>query len=351
MSKKNPKVLVIATSRKTRGGITSVVKAHETGAQWKKYHCKWIETHIDRNVYYKLFYLFRALIQFILLLPFYDIVHIHVANNYSVRRKMIFFCISKIFDKKTIVHFHPPGSDIFLNRKTKSLYINLFTKCDLVLVLSNQWKVWLQDILNITNKIEVLYNPCPVAKIYDTVKKEKSILFIGYIEKRKGYTDFIKAFATIANQYPQWSIVLAGTGEIEKGKILCKQLKIENQVRFMGWVTGKEKEQLLNKTSIFCLPSYGEGFPMVILEAWAYGLPVITTPVGGIPDIVKDNENGMLFAPGNISELSKKMDLMISNSWLRDSIAEQSKKMATTIFNINAINEHLFTIYKKLIQK
>lgn len=81
------KVLVIATSRKTRGGITSVIKAHETGEQWKKFHCKWIETHRDGNSIRKLYYLFTALIEYILLLPFYDIVHIHVATTQSARRK------------------------------------------------------------------------------------------------------------------------------------------------------------------------------------------------------------------------------------------------------------------------
>ena len=67
------RVLVVATSRKTRGGITSVVKAHETGAQWKKYHCRWIQTHRDGNPIRKLWYLFTALIEYACLLPFYDI--------------------------------------------------------------------------------------------------------------------------------------------------------------------------------------------------------------------------------------------------------------------------------------
>ena len=85
-----PKVLVVATSRKTKGGITSVVKAHETGEQWKKFHCKWIETHRDGNSVRKLWYLATALIEYICLLPFYDIVHIHVGLRTSVNRKLIF---------------------------------------------------------------------------------------------------------------------------------------------------------------------------------------------------------------------------------------------------------------------
>ena len=102
-----PKVLVVATSRKTKGGITSVVKAHETGEQWKKFHCKWIETHRDGNSVRKLWYLATALIEYICLLPFYDIVHIHVGLRTSVNRKLIFARIALLFRKKIIVHFHP----------------------------------------------------------------------------------------------------------------------------------------------------------------------------------------------------------------------------------------------------
>lgn len=75
----NRKVLVVATSRKTRGGITSVIKAHETGEQWKKYHCKWIETHRDSNKITKIIYAIKGAMLFMLYLPFYSIIHFHVS--------------------------------------------------------------------------------------------------------------------------------------------------------------------------------------------------------------------------------------------------------------------------------
>lgn len=93
------RVLVVATSRKTRGGITSVVKAHETGEQWDKYHCRWIQTHRDGPAWRKLLYLFTALLEYLVLLPWYDIVHIHVATTQSARRKKIFFELAKIQQK------------------------------------------------------------------------------------------------------------------------------------------------------------------------------------------------------------------------------------------------------------
>lgn len=84
------KVLVVATSQLTRGGITSVIKAHQRGKQWTDYHCKWIETHIDRGKIMKLWWFVKGLFQYILLLPQYDIIHIHLSEPPSAIRKLIF---------------------------------------------------------------------------------------------------------------------------------------------------------------------------------------------------------------------------------------------------------------------
>ncbi len=107
--KHNPRVLVVATSRKTRGGITSVVKAHETGEQWKKFHCRWIQTNRDSPVWRKLWYLVTALIEY---------------------------------------------------------------KADFVLVLSEQWRRWIKDSLGLTKHIEVLYNHCTIVEKSTILTKE-----------------------------------------------------------------------------------------------------------------------------------------------------------------------------------
>ena len=100
------KVLIIATSRKTRGGITSVVKAHQLGEQWRNFHCRWIETHIDKSAFLKLIFFLKGFIQYFFLLPFYDIVHIHTSEPPSALRKCIFMVYAKLWRKKIIVHFH-----------------------------------------------------------------------------------------------------------------------------------------------------------------------------------------------------------------------------------------------------
>lgn len=343
------KILVVATSHKTRGGITAVVKAHQQGKQWTEFHCKWIETHIDKGAIWKLFYLIKGWLTFVFLLPTYSIVHIHTSEPPSALRKCLFLPLAKLFRKKVIVHFHAFSPDTTICGKYKKIYRYLFTKADAVIVLSQLWEKYVNDVFELGDKIHVIYNPCtakPYPQIYD---KKKQILYAGTVNARKGYRDMIEAFAIIAKDFPDWQIVFAGNGEIEQGKTLAKEFEISRQTVFLGWVSGKAKDKAFKEASIFCLPSYAEGFPMAVLDAWSYGLPVITTPVGGIPDVAKDGENLLLFNPGDVAALAKQMEKLIKDTTLRNKLSKASLQLARTTFNIDVINKEIEELYKNLL--
>lgn len=338
------KVLVIATSHKTRGGITSVIEAHKSGEQWEKFHCKWIGTHSDGCSVQKIIYFLFALSRCIFLMPFYDIVHIHLSEVRSARRKKIFVWMAKIMQKKIIIHLHAFSPKTTFERYPR-LYLDLFKSADKILVLSKQWQEWIHEYLGYDKNIEILYNPCPNVGVFETIDKKKEILYAGTVNERKGYRDLIRAFALIIRKYPDWKLVIAGNGDIEHGKELAREIFVSDKVLFTGWITGKEKQYYFSSASVFCLPSYAEGFPMAVLDAWAYGLPVVTTPVGGIPDVVVNDKNGLLFKPGDVDNLSIQLDKIISNKELRERIERESIKLSETTFNINTINEQLDVIY------
>lgn len=344
------RVLIVATSRKTRGGITAVVKAHETGGQWKRFHCHWVQTHCDANFLVKLLYFITGMADFLVRIPFCKIVHIHVSQAVSAKRKCLFLWMSKLCGKKVIVHFHAFDVESTIQGKNQKRYKYLFTNADLVIVLSEWWKKQvISTFQSNDSRIEVLYNPCPVLHIKDIYEKKNYVLYAGTVNSRKGYQDLIRAFAMIASKYPLWKLVIAGNGEVDMGMALAKQLRISSQVEFKGWVSGKEKEQVFSEASIFCLPSYAEGFPMAVLDAWAYGLPVITTPVGGIPDIAKDGKNMLLFNPGDVTMLSKQMDILLSDKNYKEILCSESKKLAEGLFNIDNINNKLAELYNRVL--
>ena len=344
------KVLVVATSHKTRGGITSVVKAHKQGIQWNAFHCRWIETHIDKSRLFALFYFLKSLVSYSYYLFSAQLVHIHLSEPGSAIRKMFFFIPALLLRKKIIIHFHSYSVETTINGKYKNVYQFIFSHADVVIVLSKYWKEAVEDAFNLNN-VKVIYNPCTTQKNDKYYLKENIILYAGTVNSRKGYLDLIKAFSLISAKYPEWKIVFAGNGEIENGQKIAKELHIADKVEFLGWVNGEAKDEAFKKASIFCLPSYAEGFPMAILDAWAYGLPVITTPVGGITDVAIDGGNMLIFSPGNIHELAQKISILIDDKELRNKITVASETFADTIFNMKEINAQINNLYSELLIK
>lgn len=346
-AQENPKVLVVATSEKSRGGITAVVKAYKTGSQWRRCHCHWVQTHRDGNNFRKIAYFLTAWADFLVRLPFYDIVHIHFSLEKSARRKIFFMRLAKALHKKTIIQLHC-GNQI--ERIWNKDYEYSFNNADVCLFLSENLKKRVEAITGENDSYSVLYNPCPTVSRASCEKRDE-ILFSGTICQQKGSYDLICAFSKIVDKHPKWKLVIAGNGEIGKARELAESLNIMDKIDFPGWISGQVKDEVFRNASIFCLPSYAEGFPMAVLDAWAYGLPVITTPVGGIPDVAIDGENMLLFMPGDVNALATQMDRMIGDTVLRNKIATESFKFAETKFNITVLNEQLGRIYKNLSNK
>jgi glycosyltransferase involved in cell wall biosynthesis len=337
--------LVVATSEKTRGGISSVIKIHKTGAQWQSFRCKWIETHRDLSRLLKAAYFFNGLIRYLIFLPSCDMVHIHFSTTVSAIRKYVFFRLAKRYHKKIIIHLHCGDQ---LDAVWSSVYRKMFLQSDVALLLSNATRLKVAHYLGRGDNLKVLYNPCP-AVTQSGGTRGKYILFAGTLVSDKGYADLIRAFSAVAPQFPDWKLVIAGNGEIGKAGALAKSLGVENKVVFPGWVDGAKKDALFGGAGIFCFPSYAEGFPMAVLDAWAYGLPVITTLAGGLSDVVKDEVNALVFHPGDVKTLSCQMARMISDEKTRDRISRASSELAKGAFNRESVTKQLEQIYEEVL--
>ena len=345
----NKKIIVLATSRKTRGGITSVIKEYEKSKVWEKWNCSWIGTYVDRGNLIKLLYFIKAFFHFLYVVPSAGLIHIHFSESTTAVRKTFFFVIAKIFQKPVILHFHAFSPEDTLQGKRKKLYKELLKQADAIIALSHFWKIQIENIIGITDKIKVIYNPCPTVYPDNSIEKQNIILFAGTLIERKGYKDLIKAFSRINKvKCKNWKLVFAGNGEIEKGKSLAQELHVDDKILFKGWISGNEKDELFKSSSIFFLPSYAEGFPMAVLDAWAYGIPIITTPVGGLPDILVHGENAMVFEAGDIQGLAKNLESLICNEELRIKISKSSLELSQGLFNIKTISNQLDELYTQL---
>jgi glycosyltransferase involved in cell wall biosynthesis len=348
------KILVIAPGRKTRGGITSVIREYEKASFWQEFDCVWIGTYIDRSWINKVFWFLEGYACFLWNLPGCSLVHIHLSERTSALRKSIFFITARLARKKIIIHFHAFSPENTIKGRHRKLYGFLFRKSDLVIVLSQYWERLITKEYGKGLNLAVLHNPVSSKNNNGTDQEpltEPYILFAGTLTPRKGYMDLIDAFAKIAETMKPWTLVFAGNGELKKARERIHSLSLDGRVILKGWVSGTIKEQLFKYASIFCLPSYAEGFPIAVLEAWSYGLPVITTPVGGIPDIAVDRINSLLVEPGNVNQLSTSIMELMYNGSLRKELKRNSTDLIKQNFDLNIISGQIAEFYRNLIFK
>lgn len=285
-----------------------------------------------------------------------DLAHIHTSYGRSFYRKIFFICLSSLFKVKIILHFHASKFDEFFidSSGLKKRIIEFFLKkTDAIVLLCNNWKEKIDRKFDLKNTF-VINNSVPFDiqqvrsnKNYkDSNLKSVKILFLGVLIKTKGIYDIIE----IAHNLTSISckIIICGKGKEEKNLLKKVKEKNLNNIEYLGWASGKNKFSILNNCDIFLLPSYNEGMPMAILEAMAFGLPVISTKIAGIPDMVIDGENGYLLNPGDINGFVEKIKILILNQNKRRNFGEKSKIIAKK-FKREKIAEEWHILYQKIL--
>ncbi|MEI6297010.1 MAG: glycosyltransferase family 4 protein [bacterium] len=181
---------------------------------------------------------------------------------------------------------------------------------------------------------------------FDALKEKVSIGTIGELHKNKGLEYGINAIALLPQETQSLvSYFIIGGGE-EKNNLehLIKQLKLEDKVFLLGFMDDARK--YLNAFDVFLFPSVKEGLPYSIMEAGFASLPIITTKVGGIPDIMTDEKSNLLVEPKNTKELRNALVELIQNKKIRDSLGAKNKENILTKFTFEKMLEKTIKAYK-----
>ena len=177
------------------------------------------------------------------------------------------------------------------------------------------------------------------------------ILYLGRLEKDKGVDVLIKAFPAIKKEHPDIKLKIAGEGkEMNTLKTLADKLHIGHSIDFLGIIRGGNKIQALRNALLLVCPSRSEAFGIVILEAFAAGIPVIASRVGGIPEIIEDKVNGLLAEPDNPEQLSSKIDLLLKDHELRNHFV-RSALITVSRYDWYLIVNQYINIYRKICEK
>ena len=343
------KVLMLGPARNVKGGMTTVIDNYYNAGLNKIVELKYIETCNDaRNRALKFLKEIEGKINFYKEIDKYDVVHIHMASRRSTFRKAKYAHIAKKKGKKVILHIHGGEYKIFYNEcneKQKEYIKETFNLADKIIVLSESWKQYFKSLVN-EEKIVVISNAIKIPNDFEKDFNRNELLFLGRIYEQKGIYDLLEAFSKLKNEFSDIRLSICGDGELDKINKFIVENNLTSNIKCYGWVSGKEKEKLLTKSSIFLLPSYNEGMPMSILEAMAYKNIVITTNVGGIPEIIKNNENGIMIAPGNKEQLYIKIKDIIKDKNKKEEISENARRLIENKFDINKVIKKLIDIYR-----
>lgn len=279
------------------------------------------------------------------------IVHIHTASNNSFRRSAFFVRIAKVMGRKVIMHIHGGGFKDYYDANKVYVY-RVLSRCEAIVTLSYSWKEFFQNNVGIQN-VFVIPNVIsePILKNV-TSDGMFHLLYLGHICKAKGIFDLVELLHDCHNEYAGKLVLDIGGGmyEEEELRTFIKDNKLENLICFHGWVSGSKKNDLLNKADAFILPSYTEGVPISILEAESYGLPILSTNVGGIPEIVSNEQNGFLFHPGLKNEMKDAIDKLLKDSNLCAKMGDRSRQIV--LDNLpNSVEDKLKKMYKIVLNK
>lgn len=244
----------------------------------------------------------------------------------------------------------------------RTLLKQVLKGADIIIATSNSFIHESRYLGDFKEKITVIPNGINIEEFEINLSKEdcktklglplnkKIILFLGNIVAYKGPDILIKAFSKINGKIDNVELVFAGRGEM-KGELIktADDLGIIENIRFTGYVDEKLKPLYYKSADIFCLPSItkAESFGIVNLEAMACGIPIVSTRLGGIPDVVKNKENGLLVNPNDSESLADAILFLLKNEDIAQKMGNKGKLMVKN-YSWEKIADETENIYKEL---
>ena len=181
------------------------------------------------------------------------------------------------------------------------------------------------------------------------LKDEFVVMTVARLEKVKGIKYLIEALSNIELRTSNFKLIIIGDGSERKNlKKLVEKLGLKEKVRFLGQIPNERIPEYLRAADCFVLPSLSEGFGIAILEAQAVGIPAIATNVGGIPDIIKDGENGILVKPANSEDITRAILKIYRQPEFAKKLVEKGKESVKK-YGWEEITGRVAKIYQQLL--
>ena len=243
------------------------------------------------------------------------------------------------------------GSDIYLPNWLNRLTAKMCLKnAGAAIALTDHMKKAMQMMCE--RNIDIIPNGIELER-YEGKNEERSmtgnrILFVGRLHPIKGINYLLEAICIVHQELPEAKLIIVGDGiERETLENLTDDLGISEYVEFVGNVPHEQVTDLMLRADVFALPSLSEGFPLVILEAMACGLPIIATRVGGVPEVVEGGVNGCLVNAKSPYEIADKISMLLKNDKIRLDMSNNNRERVK-MFSWNKVTNAVEEVYRKV---
>ncbi|HWQ33504.1 MAG TPA: glycosyltransferase family 4 protein [Blastocatellia bacterium] len=335
------RVLIVSPHlTKTLGGITALVRELLASNLTHKYEFRHIASQADEySQFGKVVLAVTAFIQYVWLIVRWrpEMVWIHVGGNASLYRKTPFIAFGRMTGRCVLTHFH--AGDFTPYFKRQSRYGQRLILWGLG--LSHRLITCSRELQGILNRhlpeadVVVLPNGVDVTEFATERRLREGaqagepvrLLFVGAMGRLKGERDLIEALRLAEARVPNLRVMMLGHGS-ETLMRLCEHRQVLHLLEYFGPAPMDRRAEFFKQADIFVLPTYAEGMPVSVIEAMAAGLPVITTPVGGIPELITDGVEGWLVRPGEIDALAERIVTLASDERMRLAMGKRAELRA-----------------------
>jgi glycosyltransferase involved in cell wall biosynthesis len=285
-------------------------------------------------------------------LPRPAIVHLHASWHSSFWRKAAYAWISWRKGAQVLLHVHPTYFMDFYDGcgalRQRAIRATL-RRCQALMVLTEEMAARLRALAPDAT-VYVLPNPVDLDEfgVQPAARREAAtVLFLGWFVPGKGAYDLLEALARLHGRRPGLRAVFGGYKLEEQLRERVRALGLAGSVEVAGWCGRSDVVRLLRTCTLFALPTYSEGIPMVLLEAMACGAPVVICPVGGIPAVARDGRNALFVRPGDIDGLTAALERLLDDPALREAMSQANREDIRR-YDVRTLGASLLEIYGEL---
>jgi glycosyltransferase involved in cell wall biosynthesis len=278
-------------------------------------------------------------------------LHVHMAQRGSFRRKRVAISLARLAGRPVVVHIHGNFFDEWAsaNARRRRVVARVLERCTAVVVLGESWR---ERILAVAGSAR-----CVVIRNGVTMPVEPTrgsspplVVFLGRLETRKGIHELLEAMRSIQDRGVEASWVLAGDGDAAGARREADSLRHPELVEVPGFLWSKEKDDLFSRGDVFVLPSFSEGLPVALLEAMSFGLACVASPVGGIPEVLIDGENGLFCTPGDVQSIEHALLSVLEDSALARRLGQRARQTVAECCSMDSIARQWSALYEELAE-